>query len=101
MNTLKCYRCGREYPVSDMRYVTEKKMMCRFCVKQAPLKKEAPEKTPVLKGIGYRCRSCNYKFKRNVTVSVCPYCGRQGTLEASKKTAQSLIEESMDKKFDH
>lgn len=108
-NTLKCYRCGQNHLVTDMRYTAANKMVCKHCLSKTNPKKtfsqeQNESKTASMeRSVEYVCSKCNYKFKRKAEppVNACPYCGRQGTLELqSSKGAASLIEESLDKKYD-
>ncbi|MFH0876098.1 MAG: hypothetical protein V1859_09245 [archaeon] len=108
-NTLKCYRCGQTYPVTDMRYTQSNKLVCKNCLNKAnPNKAQMPEtKEQKLasreENVEYVCSKCKYSFKRKASAAVgaCPYCGRAGTLELkSNQGAANLIDESMDKRYD-
>jgi DNA-directed RNA polymerase subunit RPC12/RpoP len=114
---LKCYKCGEEYPATEMRYVDTKKMVCRHCLdRNKDVKKgkisEDERKKPIRalveeeeqeKVVSYNCTACKYSFKRkeSVNVTTCPYCGKSGKVEMQKKNAaSSIIKDSMDKRYD-
>ncbi|MFH1133541.1 MAG: hypothetical protein V1735_03560 [Nanoarchaeota archaeon] len=40
------------------------------------------------------CGHCHYKFERPKMPNRCPYCGRDGVLEA-QKTAEQLLKETV------
>ena len=41
----------------------------------------------------YKCAVCNWKFSRNFTPRLCPYCGKESVVIDVPKTAEALIEE--------
>jgi len=41
----------------------------------------------------FKCRLCNWKFSRNFTPLLCPYCGKEAVVIDVPKTASQLIEE--------
>jgi len=105
MPGLKCYRCGQERPVTEMRYTSENKMTCKHCLERG--KKSVPNPEPAREQRGemekLSCSKCKYSFRRKKgeTVKTFPYCGRAGTVE--KRTglsANDLINESLDSRYD-
>ncbi len=44
----------------------------------------------------YRCYECNWKFTRNYTPSLCPYCGRASVEEDIAQDASDIIREVND-----
>ncbi|MDD5086424.1 MAG: hypothetical protein PHV16_01600 [Candidatus Nanoarchaeia archaeon] len=47
--------------------------------------------------IKLRCKECNYRFtpKKSVMPRICPFCGKEGTLE-KVKPMQQIIDEVVD-----
>lgn len=41
----------------------------------------------------FKCSACNWKFSRNFTPQLCPYCGKECVVLDAPKTAAALIEE--------
>lgn len=41
----------------------------------------------------FRCRACNWKFSRNFTPSLCPYCGREAVEEQPLDDAGNIVKE--------
>lgn len=41
----------------------------------------------------FRCAACNWKFARNFTPSLCPYCGRAAVEEQPAEEASSIVRE--------
>jgi DNA-directed RNA polymerase subunit RPC12/RpoP len=122
--TLKCYRCGKDNDVVDMRYAALNRMICKTCMEKGrnpPIndpvsskkskfstfepKKDinSPKediKEPIVE---YVCSGCHYTFKRKKSANVfsCPYCNAEGTLELkSGKTADHFIKESTGERYD-
>ncbi len=77
--TLKCSRCHKEYPSSDMRYVSSNVMCCKNCI-ETPEKNVTKPAEKAVEKMEFRCTKCNYSFKRNVMPNACPYCAKKGTL---------------------
>ena len=120
--TLKCYRCGKDSNVDDMRYVSSNRMICKTCVDKA----KNPEKVSAQRQnlfntydakkpaqtvatyqseptVEYVCNRCNYLFKRkkSVIMHFCPYCSKEGTLDIKSGTpADRLIKESLGENYD-
>ena len=49
--------------------------------------------TPVGERKKFKCAACNWKFSRNFTPQLCPYCGKACVVLDVLKTADALIEE--------
>jgi len=41
----------------------------------------------------FRCYECNWKFTRNYTPSLCPYCGRAAVEEDIAQDANDIVNE--------
>jgi predicted Zn-ribbon and HTH transcriptional regulator len=41
----------------------------------------------------FRCGACNWKFTRNFTPSLCPYCGREAVEEQPADDAGNIVKE--------
>lgn len=121
--TIKCFRCGKSYPTTDMRFKSSSNndLICKYClsknttpqasaVKQPkpmePVKNTEfamrPQKVvsnPTIDTVNeYKCGKCGYSFKRKKSADVtsCPYCGVEGKLQMkTAKSANSLINDSM------
>ena len=119
---IKCFKCGKSYPTSDMRFKSSNNndLICKYCLnKTAPpsvhpepkqminpvknegysMPKRRVESSQVIdKMVEYKCGNCGYSFKRksSADVSTCPYCGKSEQLQMkSAKSADSLINDSM------
>ena len=120
---IKCFKCGKSYPTSDMRFKSSSNndLVCKYCLnKTAPpsVHNEIKQNVTPVKNTGYdipkkviaqlnklvnekmneyKCYKCGYSFKRKASldVSKCPYCGSEKDLQMkSSKSADSLIEDS-------
>ncbi|NQV09195.1 hypothetical protein HQ529_05065 [Candidatus Woesearchaeota archaeon] len=40
------------------------------------------------------CAKCNYKFEKDKTPKLCPYCGKEGSM-GKTKSAQDFLNESL------
>jgi DNA-directed RNA polymerase subunit RPC12/RpoP len=108
MAKYKCFKCGKEYETSDVRFTAADKLTCVYClgVKKReilPVHEKKTEDKPKEEMIEYQCGACNYSFKRKkgFLVSTCPYCNKEGHLVVKKsQDANKLINESTDKKYD-
>lgn len=83
----RCQRCGRECPISEMRYATPERLVCRSCLDKG---RPASAKTVHLEGTEYRCSACKYVFRRRKPVSVCPYCGKDTV--TARISAQHILD---------
>lgn len=108
---LKCYRCGKDNDVIDMRYTAANRMICKNCMEkgknpqgtQTPAQKSQINSFETEPKIEYECKDCHYSFKRkeSAIVGVCPYCSADGVLEIkSKSPVDRLIKESMGEDYD-
>ncbi len=116
---LKCYRCGKENDVIDMRYTALNRMICKNCMEKGKttvaneiilpkkttnssfdLKKETktqPKNEAKEPMIEYICKECHYTFKRkkSAIIKTCPYCNAEESLDVkSGKTADNILKES-------
>jgi len=41
----------------------------------------------------YKCNACNWKFSRNFSPLLCPYCGKSAVVMDVPKNAEDLIKE--------
>ncbi|MBI4141796.1 hypothetical protein HY484_02655 [Candidatus Woesearchaeota archaeon] len=41
----------------------------------------------------FKCRACNWKFSRNFTPLLCPYCGKQSIVLDIPQSADQLVRE--------
>lgn len=41
----------------------------------------------------YRCAACNWKFTRNFTPTLCPYCGQAAVEEEPIQDASNIVKE--------
>jgi len=41
----------------------------------------------------FKCKACNWKFSRNFTPLLCPYCGKQSIVLDVAQSADQLIKE--------
>jgi DNA-directed RNA polymerase subunit RPC12/RpoP len=121
---IKCHSCGNEYETAEMRYSSDgQNLICISCLERkvtptqergrpamhhaaAPAKQPAQQEKPKAHGeeyVEYVCDKCKYAFTRKASMPVtrCPYCSHEGTVSAkSSRSAHSLLEESMDKRYD-
>ena len=106
MTKYKCNKCGREYETPEIRFSGGSKLECVYClgIKQGGEKPgQEKEEKPKEKMIEYLCTSCNYSFKRkrSADISRCPYCSKENTLTLkSSQSANKLLRESLDRKYD-
>ena len=49
--------------------------------------------TPVSERKKYKCAACNWKFSRNFTPKLCPYCGKESVVIDVPKNADDLLRE--------
>jgi DNA-directed RNA polymerase subunit RPC12/RpoP len=113
---LKCYRCGKENDVIDMRYTAANRMICKNCMEKSKNPQAAQkDSVKIFEGekdaksqkkepqVEYQCKNCRYSFKRkeSASVSVCPYCSAEGELEIKDKSpVDRLIKESIGEDYD-
>lgn len=119
MNDLiRCLKCKKEYPKTDMRYQSIKNndLICKYCNDKGktekatvmfqtpmPIKNEGYEvkkpkndatKQPKEAMISYKCHNCGYAFKRkeSAVVDKCPYCGKdEGLIINTAMDAESFL----------
>lgn len=48
---------------------------------------------PVSERKKYKCNACNWKFSRNFTPKLCPYCGKEAVTIDAPKSADTLVKE--------
>ncbi|MEM2131310.1 MAG: hypothetical protein QXR96_02190 [Candidatus Woesearchaeota archaeon] len=94
-----CYKCNREYDSNEIRFTSNNKIACVYCLAIKPREEKKTEIKEKAKEtlIDYSCGSCGYTFKRKESfiVRACPYCGKEGSITIKKKdTAEKLIKES-------
>ena len=41
----------------------------------------------------YKCKACNWKFSRNFTPRLCPYCGKEALVLDIPQLADDLVKE--------
>jgi DNA-directed RNA polymerase subunit RPC12/RpoP len=103
---LKCFKCHKEYPSSDMRYVSTNILCCKNCLDRGASISPSPKESlklsePKVNKTEYQCRKCKYTFKSNTATNTCPYCGKRDTLVILKSVpASNLIDESSNKAYD-
>jgi len=116
-----CRTCGRKTLMHNMRPDgSGENMICVDCYKRSsPAKsamsisekaaeinaskssKKTTEKSePMVK---YLCSSCKYKFsrKKSQEVTKCPYCGKSNIMLDNALGADTLLKESVNKKFEN
>ena len=101
---LTCTRCGRRHPVSEMKYNKGMVLVCNECYEK---QKQEPVK-PVKRSIkasdykNYICAECRYKFKlrKDFPVKRCPYCGKSQIIENKNISAEDLLLEADDSRYD-
>lgn len=116
-----CRLCGRKVLMHNMRPdATGENMICVDCYKSGSQVKSSmsitekanelvssknlrkgTEKSELM--IKYLCPNCKYKFSRKKSQEVhkCPYCGRTNIMLDNALGADTLIKESMNKKFEN
>lgn len=104
--TLKCKKCGKNYPTTDLRFFGDAKtLMCKQCIedKQRSLVKEQLEEKQIKETRRkYKCSKCKYTFKAGLSHDRgCPYCGsKQVVAQDVTNDVDNLILESSSKKYD-
>lgn len=48
---------------------------------------------PVAERKKYKCNACNWKFSRNFTPRLCPYCGKEAVTIDAPKNASDILRE--------
>ncbi len=48
---------------------------------------------PVAQRQKYKCNACNWKFSRNFTPQLCPYCGKEAVVIDAPKNADDILRE--------
>ncbi|MBN1274847.1 hypothetical protein JXA12_00945 [Candidatus Woesearchaeota archaeon] len=102
---LRCKRCGRDFPASDLRISPDGGWICRGCLAGNPVIGQAPlrafdehmkRQEGDLSGLTtYKCR-CGYviRQRRGEQVKRCPYCGRDASAFKKEVSAQDLLDDA-------
>jgi DNA-directed RNA polymerase subunit RPC12/RpoP len=102
-----CTRCKKEYNFNHIRYDDKKNLICTLCFDKLTYAPNAPNshKPTGQEAVKYICLHCRFNFsikKGSPKAPKCPYCGKTKLMLVKKyNDANTLIEESMDSKFDY
>ena len=102
-----CSRCKKEFNFNSIKYDEDKKLICHECLekKQKLDEKYEAEKPDDNKPVNYICLSCRFKFsikKGSAKALKCPFCSKTKLMVVKKyKDENDLINDSMDRRFDH
>ena len=107
---MHCRKCGKQYPVSKMRYFESvKNLLCLNCIEALrnptkkrsiiPLKKDAPSRQKKR----YKCQKCHHiVLIKDGFQKQCGFCGSTNlVLQEWNSDLDSLINESSHKVYEH
>ena len=102
--TLTCTKCGKRHPVSNMRYNKAMILICKECYEKQKHETTKPGKR-MTKSIDYKnyiCAECRYKFKirKDFPVKRCPFCGKSQIIENKNISAEDLLLDADNPKYD-
>ncbi len=101
---LTCTRCSKKSSVKDMKYNKAGVLVCAECNEK---QKDEPIKTTTKSYRqadykNYICAECRYKFKlrNDFPVRRCPFCGKSQIIEDKNISADDLLLEADDPRFE-